>query len=86
MKSFSKKSITCHTVEATLNVLHPVFEDRIISRRADVEATIWHRWTIICGGAVQNKFYADKPETIDFLKDNIREAIGEIQLHIYIHT
>ena len=24
--------------------------------------------------------YADKPETIDALKDNIREAIGEIQL------
>ena len=24
---------------------------------------------------------ADKPETIDALKDNIREAIGEIQLH-----
>ena len=23
----------------------------------------------------------DKPETIDALKDNIREAIGEIQLH-----
>ena len=29
----------------------------------------------------QDKFYADKPETIDALKDNIREAIGEIQLH-----
>ena len=25
--------------------------------------------------------YDDKPETIDALKDNIREAIGEIQLH-----
>ena len=24
--------------------------------------------------------YADKPETIDALNDNIREAIGEIQL------
>ena len=27
---------TCHTVEAALDVLRPVFEDRIISRRADV--------------------------------------------------
>ena len=26
-------------------------------------------------------FTANKPETIDTLKDNIREAIGEIQLH-----
>ena len=25
--------------------------------------------------------YADKSETIEVLKDNIREAIGEIQLH-----
>ena len=25
--------------------------------------------------------YVDKPETIDILKHNIREAIGEIQLH-----
>ena len=32
-------------------------------------------------GAVKDKCYADKPETIDALRDNIREAIGEIQLH-----
>ena len=28
---------------------------------------------------VKDKCYADKPETIDALKDNIREGIGEIQ-------
>ena len=32
-------------------------------------------------GAIKDKCYADKPETIDALKDNIRKAIGEIQLH-----
>ena len=32
-------------------------------------------------GAVKDKCYVDKPETINALKDNIREAIGEIQLH-----
>ena len=32
-------------------------------------------------GAVKYKCYADKPETTDALKDNIREANGEIQLH-----
>ena len=31
--------------------------------------------------AVKNKCYADKKETIDALTANIREAIGEIQLH-----
>ena len=33
------------------------------------------------GNAVKNKCYNDKSETIDALKDNTREAIGEIQLH-----
>ena len=32
-------------------------------------------------GSVKDKCYANKTETIDALKDNIREAIGEIQLH-----
>ena len=44
-------------------------------------ASIWHRWTIIMWCAVKDKCYADKPETINALKNNIREAIGEIQLH-----
>ena len=78
-------SATCHTAEFTLDVLRPVFEDCIISRRADV---VWlarscdltplnyYFWV-----AIQDKCYADKPETSDALKDNIREAIGEIQLH-----
>ena len=69
----------------TLDVLSPVFEDRFISHRADV---VWpprsrdltplanYLW-----GAVKDKCYADNPETIDALKNNIREAIGEIQLH-----
>ena len=39
---------------------------------AHLEAVIWHRWIW---------YLLDKPETIDALKDNIREAIGEIQLH-----
>ena len=78
---FQQDGATCHIAEATLDVLRPVFEDRIISRRADV---VWpprscdltpqdyYLWR-----AVKDKCYADKPEA----KDNIREAIGEIQLH-----
>ena len=31
--------------------------------------------------AVKDKCYADKPETIGALKNNIREAIGVTQLH-----
>ena len=74
-----------HTVEAILDVLRPVFEDRILSRRADV---VWPPRSCdltpldyyLCG-AIKDKCYAVKPETIDTLKHNIRGAIGDIQLH-----
>ena len=76
---------TALRAEATLDILRPVFKDRIISRRADV---VWPPRScdltplddFVCG-ALKDKCYADKPETIDALRDNIREAIGEIQLH-----
>ena len=82
---FQQHGATCHTVEATLDVLRAVFEDRIISRRADI---VWPPrscdltpldYYLWC--AVIDKCYADKPGTIDALKGNIREAIGKIQLH-----
>ena len=79
---FQQDSAKRHTAEATLNILRNIFEDRNISCRSDL---IWpppscdltpldyYLW-----GAVKDKCYADKPETINALKDNIREAIGEI--------
>ena len=83
---FQQDGATWHTAETILDVLRPVFEDRIISRRADV---VWSPWScnltpLDCylRGAVKDKCYADKPETIDALKVNIRKAIGETQLHI----
>ena len=82
---FQQDGATCHKTEATIDVLRPVIQDRIISRRADVV------WPLRCcdltpldyylWGAVKDKCYAYKPETIDALKYNIREDIGEIQLH-----
>ena len=65
-----------HTAESTLDVLRPVFEDHIISRTADV---VWpprnrdlttldyYLW-----GAAKAKCYADKPGTVDALKDSSR--------------
>ena len=82
---FQQDGTTCHIDEATLDVLCLVFEDLIISRRIDVvrpprscdlTPLDYYLW-----GAVKNKCYVDKPETIDALKDNICEGIGEIQLH-----
>ena len=71
--------------EATLDVLRPVFENRIISRRADA---VWPprscdltQLDYYLWGAVKDKCYSDKPETNEALKDNIRKTIGDIQLH-----
>ena len=83
---FQQDGTKCHTAEATLDVLRPAFEDRIISRRADVA---WpHRRSCYLTpldyylwGAIKDKRYAGKPDRISALKDNIREVIGEIQLH-----
>ena len=73
--------------EATLDVLCPIFEDRIISRKADV---VWPPRSCdltpldyYLRGAVKDKCYADKPETIDVLKDN---TIFEKPLVIYSCT
>ena len=60
---------TCHTAEATLDVLCPVFADRIISCRADV---VWPPRR--CDLTLLDYYCWDKPETIDALKDIIREA------------
>ena len=77
---FKQDGATCHRAEATLDVLCPVFEDRIIRRRTDVVWLLrssdltplnYYLW-----GAVKDRCYADKPETIDSLKDNVREDIG----------
>ena len=82
---FQQDGPSCHTAEAALDVLRPVFEDRIIRRRAhvvwpprryDLTPLDYYLW-----GAVKDKCYADKPEIIAALKDNIPEAIGEIHLH-----
>ena len=81
---FQQDDARCHT--ARPDILRTIFEDRIICRRADV---VWpprsfdltpldyYLWV-----AVKDKCYAGKTETIDALKDNIREAIGEIQQSI----
>ena len=78
---FQQDGATCHTDEATLNVLRPVFEDRIISRRADV---VWPPRSCDLTPLDYYLWGADKPETIDTLKDNLRDAFGEIQLHTIV--
>ena len=66
--------------KSALRATQPVFEDRIISHKVDVfwpprscdmTPLDYYLW-----GAIKYMCYANKPETINALKDNIREAIG----------
>ena len=82
---FQQDGATCHTAEYIIELLRAVFEDCIISRKVDV---VWpprscnftpldyYLW-----GFFKDKCYAEKPETSDPLKDNIRETIDEKQLN-----
>ena len=76
---FQQEGATCHTAETILDVLRPVFTDRIISRRTDI---VWPSRSCVLTpldyylrGAVKDKCYADKPETIDALKDSCTQSI-----------
>ena len=82
---FNRKALRVTQPKLHMMFSRPVFKDRIIKRRADV---VWpHRsydltpLNYYLWGAVKDKCYAYKPEIIHALKNNIREAIDEIQLH-----
>ena len=76
---FQQDGATCRTVEATLAFFALFLKITLsvaeLMSFGHLGAGIWHRWT------VKGKCYGDKPEPIDALKNNIREAICEIQLH-----
>ena len=74
---FQQEGATCHTAEAKLNILLHVFKDRIINRKADV---VWPLRSCDLTPLDCYLWSGDKPETIESLKDNICEPIGEIQL------
>ena len=76
---FQQDGVMCHTAEAIHDVLRPVFEDRIIRRKADV---VWppRSWDLTplayyLWDVVKDKCYADKPETTDALKEVVKSLV-----------
>ena len=59
-----------------LNIALSAADLMSFGRNCDLTPLDYYLWR-----AVKDKCYVDKPETIDVLKDNIREVISEIQLH-----
>ncbi|GFX68445.1 putative transposable element [Trichonephila clavipes] len=80
---FQQDGATCHTARATIDLLKDMFGDRLISRFGPVN---WpprscDLTTLDCflWGYVKSLVYADKPQTLDYLEDNIRRVIAGIR-------
>ncbi|GFX61793.1 uncharacterized protein TNCV_1382911 [Trichonephila clavipes] len=80
---FQQDGATCHTARATIDLLKDTFGDRLISRFGpvnwpprsyDLTPLDYFLW-----GYVKSLVYADKPQTLDHLKDNIRRVIADIR-------
>ncbi|GFU96968.1 transposable element Tc3 transposase [Trichonephila clavipes] len=80
---FQQDGATCHTARATIDLLKGTFGDRLISRfgpvnwpprSCDVTPLDYFLW-----GYVKSLVYADKPQTLDHLEDNISRVIAEIR-------
>ncbi|GFX37275.1 uncharacterized protein TNCV_995501 [Trichonephila clavipes] len=77
---FQQDGATCHTARATIDLLKDTFGDRLISRfgpgnwpprSCDLTPLDYFLW-----GYVKSLVYADKPQTLDHLEDNIRRVIA----------
>ncbi|GFS73559.1 DUF4817 domain-containing protein [Trichonephila clavipes] len=80
---FQQDGATCHTARATIDLLKDTLGDRLISRfgpvnwpprSCDLTPLDYFLW-----GYVKSLLYADKPETLDHLEDNIRRVIANIR-------
>ncbi|GFY24443.1 uncharacterized protein TNCV_1014911 [Trichonephila clavipes] len=80
---FQQDGATCHTARATIDLLKDMFGDRLISRfgpvnwpprSCDLTPLDYFLW-----GYVKSLVYADKPQTLDHLEDNIRRVIADIR-------
>ncbi|GFW33089.1 uncharacterized protein TNCV_2110191 [Trichonephila clavipes] len=80
---FQQDGATYHTARATIDLLKDTFGDRLISRfgpvnwpprSCDLTPLDYFLW-----GYVKSLVYADKPQTLDHLEDNIRRVIADIR-------
>ncbi|GFV02477.1 putative DD41D transposase [Trichonephila clavipes] len=84
---FQQDGATCHTARVTIDLLKDTFGDRLISRFGPVN---WPSSSCdltpldyFLGGYVKSLVYADNPQTLDHLEDNIRCVIADIRPQIW---
>lgn len=79
---YQQDGATSHTARITMELLRDLFPQQVISKNGDVDwpprspdltAPDFFLW-----GYLKSKAYANKPETLEQLKQNIRDEINEI--------
>ncbi|GFW96965.1 transposase [Trichonephila clavipes] len=79
---FQQDGAACHKARATIDLLKDTFGDRLISRfgpvnwpprSCDLTPLDYFLWCY-----VKSLVYADKPQRLDYLEDNIRRVIADI--------
>ena len=80
---FQQDGVTCHTANITIDLLHTVFENRIISRNSDVNCPPWScdlpRLNYFLWEVVKDKCHTNHPPTIVALKHQIEVVIHGIE-------
>ncbi|GFU37470.1 uncharacterized protein TNCV_4274121 [Trichonephila clavipes] len=83
---FQQDGTTCHTARATIDLMKDTFGECLILRFGPVnwpprscDLTLLDY--LLCGH-VKSLVYADKPQTLDHLEDNIRRVIADIRPQI----
>ncbi|GFW72838.1 uncharacterized protein TNCV_1266811 [Trichonephila clavipes] len=80
---FQQDGATCHTARSTIDLLKDTFGDRLISRFGPVNwpprSCVLTPLDYFLWGYVKSLVYADKPQTLDHLEDNIRHVIADIR-------
>ncbi|GFT59117.1 uncharacterized protein TNCV_186821 [Trichonephila clavipes] len=80
---FQQDGATCHTARTTIDLLKDTLGDRLISRfgtvnwpprSCDLTPLGYFLW-----GYIKSLVYADKPQTLDHLEDNIHRVIADIR-------
>ncbi|GFT12007.1 integrase catalytic domain-containing protein [Trichonephila clavipes] len=84
---FQQDGATYHTARATIDLLKDTFGDRLISRFGPVnwpprscDLTPLDYFLLVY---VKSLVYADKPQTLDHLEDNIRHVIADIRPQMF---
>ncbi|GFV32948.1 transposase [Trichonephila clavipes] len=83
---FQQDGATCHTARATIDLLKDTFGNRLIARFGpvnwpprsyDLTPLDYFLWCY-----VKSLVYADKPQMLHHLEDNIRRVIADIRPHM----